>query len=98
MQNFYFSEFHKKIRGQLPPIYLKETHNKQNVTKIALDMVAADPSLSLDQVVDTLKTNGIIQVYNTTPQKYISTTKDYSTNKFNVVNIINNNTSEMKSA
>lgn len=60
-----FSEFHKKSRGQLPPINLAESHHsQQNATKIAVDMVAADQSLSVDKVVNTMRKNNILLTFN----------------------------------
>lgn len=84
----YYSEFHKKTRGQLPPVNLRETHPKPNATKIAIDMVTADQSLSVDQVIDSLKKNNVIQVYNTPTKKIDYMSNRNSTNKLqeNVLN------------
>lgn len=55
----------------LPPSNLKETH-RPNATKIAIDMAS---NHSLDEVIDTLKTNGILQVYKVPYQKVSSINK-----------------------
>lgn len=69
----------------MPPVNLKETH-KPNATKIAIDMA---PSHSLDQVLDILKKNGVLQVYNVSPQT-VNSTKN--------LNLVNLSISETKSA
>jgi len=61
----YYSTFHKETRGQLPPINLQETQQNQNVTNIAISMLATDPSLSVNQVIDNLKKTNVLQDYKT---------------------------------
>jgi len=80
----YYSTFHKETRGQLPPINLQETQQNQNVTKMAVNMVVADPSLSVIQVVDVLKKNNVLQVYKTSTKKFDSTTINDSVNTSDV--------------
>uniref|UniRef100_A0A2H8TRW8 Small ribosomal subunit protein mS23 n=1 Tax=Melanaphis sacchari TaxID=742174 RepID=A0A2H8TRW8_9HEMI len=63
------SMFHKETRGQLPPINLQETQQNQNVTNIAINMVVADPSLSVDQVIDSLKKTNVLPDYKTLSKK-----------------------------
>lgn len=86
-----YSDFHKKTRGHLPPIDLKEIQQKSNATKIAVDMVIADQSLSADQVIDTLKKKGILQVY-TSLQKFNMSQNIGSTNMSDFVNELNKQT------
>jgi len=85
----YYSAFHKETRGQLPAINLRETQQNQNVTNLAVSMVVADPSLSVNQVIDTLKKNNVLQVYKTSSKKVDRTTINDSTNKsdFNETNV-----------
>jgi len=61
--------FQKETRGQLPPINLQETQQNQNVTNIAVNMVVADPSLSVNQVIDTLKKTNVLPDYKTSSKK-----------------------------
>lgn len=79
----FYSEFHKEVRGQLPPINLKENQQKPNVTNIAINMVVADPSLTVNQVVDTLKKNNVLQVYKTSSKRVDTIMRNDSTNKSN---------------
>lgn len=80
----YYSTFHKETRGQLPPINLQETQQNQNVTNIAISMVATDPSLSVNQVIDNLKKTNVLQDYKTSSKKINSPTINDNTNKSNV--------------
>jgi len=73
--------FHKETRGQLPAINLHETQQNQNVTNIAVNMVVADPSLSVNQVIDTLKKKNVLQVYKTSSKRVDPATINDSTNK-----------------
>lgn len=59
----------------MPPINLKETLSTptQNVTKIAIEMASTNQSLSVDEVVDTLRKNGTLQTYNTSSRNKNST-------------------------
>lgn len=70
----------------MPPIDLRDTQ-KPNATKIAVDMVLADKSLSADQVIDTLKKNGVLQVY--TPQKSYASKNVGGANKLDIVSEFN---------
>lgn len=76
--------FHKETRGQLPLINLQETQQNQNVTNIAISMVATDPSLSVNQVIDTLKKTNVLQDYKTSSKKINSPTINDNTNKSDV--------------
>ncbi|CAI6358978.1 unnamed protein product [Macrosiphum euphorbiae] len=76
--------FHKETRGQLPPINLRETQQNQNATNLAVNMVVADPSLSVNQVIDSLKKNNILQVYKTSSKRVDPTAINDSTNKSDV--------------
>lgn len=80
----YYSTFHKETRGQLPPINLQETQQNQNVTNIAISMVATDPSLSVNQVIDNLKKTNVLQDYKTSSKKINSPTINDNTNKSDV--------------
>jgi len=73
--------FHKETSGQLPPINLRETQQNQNVTNLAVNMVVADPSMSVNQVVDTLKKNNVLQVYKNLSKRVEATTINDSTTK-----------------
>ncbi|CAH1732835.1 unnamed protein product [Aphis gossypii] len=73
--------FHKETRGQLPPINLQETQQNQNVTNIAINMVAIDPSLSVNQVIDNLKKTNVLQDYKTSSKKNNSPMINDNTNK-----------------
>jgi len=73
--------FHKETRGQLPAINLRETQQNQNVTNIAVNMAVADPSLTVNQVIDTLKKDNVLQVYKTSSKRVDPTTINDSTNK-----------------
>lgn len=84
-----YSDFHKKARSNLPTIDLKDTQ-KPNATKIAVDMVLADQSLSTDQVIDTLKKNSVLQVY--TPQKSNASKNIVGVNKLDIVSEFNKHT------
>lgn len=81
--------FHKETRGQLPAINLRETQQNQNVTNIAVSMVADNPSLSVKEVIDTLKKNNVLQVYKTSSKRFDPTTISDSTNKsdYNETNV-----------
>ncbi|KAL4135709.1 hypothetical protein QTP88_007304 [Uroleucon formosanum] len=93
--DIYYSEdiframFHKETRGQLPAINLRETQQNQNVTNIAVSMVADNPSLSVKEVIDTLKKNNVLQVYKTSSKRFDPTTISDSTNKsdYNETNV-----------
>lgn len=76
--------FHKETRGQLPAINLQETQQNQNATNLAVSMVVADPSLSVSQVIDTLKKNNVLQVYKTSSKRIDPTTIKDSTNKSDI--------------
>jgi len=65
----------------LPLVDLRETGQSQNATKIAVDMVLADQSLSVDNVVRTLQNNNVLQTYNTSFNKVDSTNTDDSKTK-----------------
>lgn len=80
----YYSTFHKETRGQLPPINLQETEQNQNVTNIAISMVATDPSLSVNQVINNLKKTNVLQDYKTSSKKINSPTINDNTNKSDV--------------
>lgn len=84
----YYSKFHKKVRGQLPPIDLKETQSKPDATKIAVDMVNKDQLLSIDQVVNTLKNNGVLLTFKTpSPMKNVdSDVNDKNEYKLEAIN------------
>lgn len=83
------SDFHKKARSHLPPIDLRDIQ-KPNATKIAVDMVLADQSLSTDQVIDSLKKNSVLQVY--TPQKFNASKNIDGANKLDIVSEFNKQT------
>lgn len=52
---------------------MKDTAQQtQNATKVAMEMYAADKSVSVDQVIDTLKKDRVIQEYNTSTKKFDS--------------------------
>jgi len=79
--------FHKETRGQLPAINLRETQQNQNATNLAVNMVVADPSLSVNQVIDTLKKNNVLQVYKTSSKRVDLSAINDSTDKSDETNV-----------
>lgn len=82
----FFSEFHKKTKNQLPPIHLREASQSENPTKIALDMVVANQSLTVNHVVDTLKKKNILPMYNAPSTKVNFIKNKNNTVKLDLVN------------
>lgn len=56
---------------------LKESHKKQNATKIAIDMKIADKSISVEKVIEVLNKNKVLPEYNETSSNRINS-KDNS--------------------
>lgn len=89
-----YSEFHKKIRNQLPVISLRESHKKQNATNVAIDMKMADQLISVEKVIEVLNINNILPVYNASfnrinSTKNINSTQHINANEFNTDTKIN---------
>lgn len=77
----------------MPPIDLNDKQI-QNATKIAVDMKKADKSLSVDQVINTLKKNGILITYNTSSitKQVNSNETNHSTKTININELYTNKT------
>lgn len=73
----------------MPPINLKDTNQTQNATKIAVDMVTTNQSLSVDQVIDTLRKSNVLYTYSTSEKRANSTSRTDTVAKSAVIDTHN---------